>query len=174
MFFFYMNKDFHSRMSFSPNTSNYDSIRERIEAEKVDDIVNRMQKLLKFDQKRMKEIRSTMWKQVNKHRKEVKYQVDDSVRLSSKNIKTIRSLKKLNDRMLDSFKIIEKVSALYRLKLSSSMHQHDVFSSSYLRSAVNDSLSSQKQKSSRPIIVDDEKAWNVDDILNSRHHYGRL
>ena len=36
-------------MSFSSNTSDYDSTRERIEAEKIDDIINRMQKLLKFD-----------------------------------------------------------------------------------------------------------------------------
>ena len=49
MFFFYMNKDFYSQMNFSSNTSNYDSIRERIEAKKIDDIVNRMQKLLKFN-----------------------------------------------------------------------------------------------------------------------------
>ena len=161
-------------MNFSSNILNYDSTREWIEAEKIDDIVNRMQKLLKFDQKRMKKIRSTIRKQVNKHRKEIKYQVDDFVRLSSENIKTTRSSKKLNDRMFDSFKIIEKMNVLYRLKLSLSMHQHDVFSFNYLKSAVNDSLSSQKQKSSRSIIVDDEKAWNVDDILNSRHHYSRL
>ena len=49
MFFFYMNKSFHSRISFNLNISNYDSIRERIKAEKTDDIINRMQKLLKFD-----------------------------------------------------------------------------------------------------------------------------
>ena len=36
-------------MSFYLNISNYNSIRERIEAEKINDIVNRMQKLLKFD-----------------------------------------------------------------------------------------------------------------------------
>ena len=152
-----MNKDFHSRMSFSSNISNYNLIRERIEAEKINDIVNRMQKLLKFDQKHMKKIKSTMRKQVNKHRKEMKYQIDDSVKLSSKNIKIIRFLKKLNDRMLNSFKIIEKMSVFYRLKLLLSMHQHDVFSFNYLKSVVNDSLSNQKQKSSRSIIVDDEK-----------------
>ena len=49
MFFFYMNKDFHSRMSFSLNTSNYDSTHERIETEKINDIVNQIQKLLKFN-----------------------------------------------------------------------------------------------------------------------------
>ena len=122
MFFFYMNKDFHSRMSFNSNISNYDLTRERIEAEKIDNIVNQMQKLLKFDQKHMKKIRSTMRKQANKHRKKMKYQIDDSVKLSSKNIKTIKFSKKLNDRMLNSFKIIEKMSVFYRLKLSSSMH----------------------------------------------------
>ena len=141
MFFFYINKDFHSRMNFSSNISNYDSIRERIKIKKIDDIVNRMQKLLKFDQKHMKKIRSTMRKQVNKHHKEMKYQVNDFVKLSSKNIKTTKSLKKLNDRMFNSFKIIEKMSAFYRLKLLSSMHQHDIFSFNYLRFAINDSLS---------------------------------
>ena len=68
-----MNKDFHSRMSFNSNISNYNSTRERIETEKIDNIVNRMQKLLKFDQKHMKKIKLTMRKQINKHRKEMKY-----------------------------------------------------------------------------------------------------
>ena len=128
-------------MNFSPNISDYNLTRERIEAEKIDNIMNKMQKLLKFDQKHMKKIRSTMRKQINKHRKKMKYQIDDSVKLSSKNIKTIRFLKKLNDRMLDSFKIIKKMNVFYRLKLLSSMHQHDVFLSNYLKFVVNNSLS---------------------------------
>ena len=144
MSFFYINKDFHSRMSFSSNISNYDSTRERIEAEKINDIVNRMQKLLKFDQKHIKKIRSIMRKQVNKHRKEMKYQIDDSVRLSSENIKTTNPSKKLNDRMFSSFKIIEKMKVFYRLKLPLNMHQHDIFSFNYLKSVINDSLSNQK------------------------------
>ena len=59
--------------------------------------------------------------------------------------------------MFNSFKIIEKMSAFYRLKLFSNMHQHNVFSFNYLRSAVNDLLSNQKQKLSKSIIVDDKK-----------------
>ena len=140
MFFFYMNKDFHLQMNFSSNISNYNSIRERIKAEKINDIINKMQKLLKFDQKHIKIIKSTIRKQINKHRKKIKYQIDDFIRLSSKNIKIIKFLKKLNDRMLNSFKIIEKMNVFYRLKLLSSMHQHDVFSFNYLKFVVNDSL----------------------------------
>ena len=76
--------------------------------------------------------------------------------------------------MLNSFKIIEKINVFYRSKLFSSMHQHDIFSFNYLKFIVNNSLLRQKQKSFWSIIVDDEKAWNVDDILNSRHHYDQL
>ena len=47
--FFYMNKDFHLQMNFNSNISNYDSTREQIKTKKIDDIVNRMQKLLKFN-----------------------------------------------------------------------------------------------------------------------------
>ena len=82
-----------------------------------------------------------MRKQINKHRKKMKYQIDDFVRFSSKNIKTIKFSKKLNDRMLDSFKIIKKINVFYCLKLLSNMHQHDVFLFNYLRSAINDLLS---------------------------------
>ena len=92
-YFFYMNKDFHSQMNFSSNTSNYNSIHERIKIKKIDDIVNRMQKLLKFAQKYIKKIKSIMRKQINKHRKKIKYQIDDSVRFSSKNIKIIKIFK---------------------------------------------------------------------------------
>ena len=44
-----MNKDFHSQINFNSNISNYNLIRERIETKKINDIINRMQKLLKFN-----------------------------------------------------------------------------------------------------------------------------
>ena len=92
----------------------------------------------------MKKIKSIMRKQINKYRKKIKYQINDFVKFSSKNIKTTKLSKKLNNRMLDSFKIVKKVNAFYRLKLFLNMHQHDVFSFNYLRFVVNDSLSKQK------------------------------
>ena len=51
MSFFYTNKDFHLRINFNFNTLKYNSTCERIEVKKIDNIVNRMQKLLKFNQK---------------------------------------------------------------------------------------------------------------------------
>jgi len=39
MIFFYFNKEFHSRMSFDSDTTDYETTRERLEARKADDIV---------------------------------------------------------------------------------------------------------------------------------------
>ena len=46
---FYFNKDFHSRMSFDSDTTDYEITRQRIETRKIDDIVIWMKKLLTFD-----------------------------------------------------------------------------------------------------------------------------
>ena len=58
--------------------------------------------------------------------------------------------------MLNSFQIIESVDSFYKLKLSETMHIHDIFHSKLLCSVVNDSLSDQKNESLRLIIINDE------------------
>ena len=52
--------------------------------------------------------------------------------LSSKNIKTQRPSKKLNDKMLEPFKIVKKVERVFQLELLRTMLIHDVFHSSLL------------------------------------------
>ena len=76
--------------------------------------------------------------------------------LNERNIVTARSFKKLNDKMLSSFQITESVDSSYKLKLSETMHIHDVFHSELLRSVVDDSLPDQKNESSRSIVINDE------------------
>ena len=46
---------------------------------------------------------NTMIMQVNKHKKKVIYKKDNIIFLSSRNIKTIRSVNKLKDKMLNLF-----------------------------------------------------------------------
>ena len=94
--------------------------------------------------------------QANKHRKKVNYKIESKMFLNERNIVTAKLFKKLDDKMLDSFKIINFVDFFYKLKLSDIMHIHDVFYSEFLHSAVNDSLSDQKNKFSRSIVVNDE------------------
>ena len=58
--------------------------------------------------------------------------------------------------MLDSFQIIESIDSFYKLKLSETMLIHNVFHSELLHSVVDDSLSDQKNESSRSIVINDE------------------
>ncbi len=55
-------------MSFNLNTTNYETIRERIEARKVNDIIMQMKELLSFDCQQLKKMKQIIEAQINKHR----------------------------------------------------------------------------------------------------------
>ena len=97
-----------------------------------------------------------MMNQINKHRKKINYKIESKMFLNERNIITARSFKKLNDKMLNSFQIIDSVDSFYKLKLSKTMHIHDVFYSELLHSVINDFLSDQKNESSRSIMINNE------------------
>ncbi len=165
---FFLNKDFHSHMSFELDVIEYESFRERLQTIKVKNISEYMNKTLKFACKSLVKIQEQMMKQVNKHRKEVNYKIKSKMFLNKRNIITARSLKKLNDKMLDSFINLNLINFSYKLKLSKFMHIHDVFHSDLLRSVVNDLLSDQKNEFSDSIVINDENEWKINDILNFR------
>ncbi len=171
---FFLNKDFHSRMSFEPDVIEYESSRERLQTAKAEDISENMNKTLKFARESLVKTREQMMKQVNKHRKEVDYEIESKMFLNERNIVTARSFKKLDDKMLDSFTNLDLVGSSYKLKLSESMRVHDVFHSDLLRSAVDDLLPDQKNEFSGSIVINDEDEWKIDDILNSRRYRRRL
>ena len=143
-------------MSFKLDVIEYESFRERLQTIKVKNISEYMNKTLKFACKSLVKIQEQMMKQVNKHRKEVNYKIKSKMFLNKRNIITARSLKKLNDKMLDSFINLNLINFSYKLKLSKFMHIHDVFHSDLLRSVVNDLLSDQKNEFSDSIVINDE------------------
>ncbi len=156
LIFFFMNKSFHSRMSFDPDIIEYESTRERLQIARAEDIFNHMNKTLIFAREALIKTREQMMNQANKHRKKINYKIESKMFLNERNIVTARPFKKLNDKMLDSFQIIDLVDSFYKLKLSETMRIHDVFHSELLRLAVNDSLSGQKNEPSESIVVNDE------------------
>jgi len=115
-----------------------------------------MNKTLIFAREALIKTRKRMMKQANKHRKKINYEIKSKMFLNERNIVTAKLLKKLDDKMLDSFKITDSVDFFYKLKLSDTMRIHDVFHSEFLRSVVDDSLSNQKNEFSRSIVVNDE------------------
>ncbi len=77
MTFFYFNKEFHLRMSFDSDTTDYETTRKRLEVRKADDIVIQMKELLNFDHQQLKKTKLIIEVQINKHRRDVIYEVDD-------------------------------------------------------------------------------------------------
>jgi len=94
--------------------------------------------------------------------------------LSSRNITTNRSIKKLKNKMLDPFLITKKIGASYKLKLPTFMKVHDVFHSNLLRANLGNFFPNQIQESPRSIVIPKGEKYELDDILNSRWHYERL
>ncbi len=167
---FFMNKNFHSRMSFDSDIIEYESIRERLQVDRVKNISEQMNKTLIFAREALIKTREQMMNQANKHRKKINYKIESKMFLNERNIVTARSFKKLDDKMLESFINLDLVDSSYKLKLSESMHVHDVFYSDLLRSVVNDFLSDQKNEPSDSIVINDEDEWKIDDILNFRRY----
>jgi len=176
MISFYFNKDFYSWMSFDLDTTDYETTHQRIETRKINDIVTWMSKLLIFDHQQLKKIKQITETQINKHRWNVIYEVDDQVWLVFENIKITRSCKDLKDKQLNLYSITVKVEIFYRLQLSRSMkHIHSVFSSKYLQSSSSNLLLKQHSELSRSMIIEEnEKHWEVNDILNFRRYRERL
>jgi hypothetical protein len=54
------------------------------------------------------------------------------------------------------------------------MKIHNIFHTFLFRKTTIDSLIDQIQFSSLSIVVNDEKKYEIDDVLNSRYHYEKL
>ncbi len=64
-------------MSFDSDTTDYEITYERFEARKVDDIIIQMKELLIFDHQQLKKMKQIIEAQINKHRRDIIYEVDD-------------------------------------------------------------------------------------------------
>ncbi len=130
-----------------------------------------MKELLIFDHQQLEKTKQIIKAQINKHKRDVIYEVNDWVWLFSRNIKTTRSCKNLKDKQLEFYQITVKVEIFYYLCLLISMKQlHSMFSSKLLRSYFKDLLSEQHLKSSKSLIIKNDDHWKIDDILNSRRY----
>jgi len=143
-------------MNFDSDIIEYESSRERLQIVRVEDIFNHMNKTLIFAHETLIKTQEQMMKQANKHRKKINYKIKSKMFLNERNIVTARLFKKLDNKILDSFKIIDSVDFFYKLKLSDTMYIHDVFHSELLHSVVEDSLSDQKNEFLKSIVINNE------------------
>ncbi len=171
---FFMNKSFHSCMSFNFDIIEYESTHKRLQIDWIKNIFEQMNKTLIFAREALIKTWEQMMNQANKHKKKINYKIKSKIFLNKRNIVTARLFKKLNDKMLNSFQIIDLVNLFYKLKLFKTMCIHDVFHSELLHLVINDSLSDQKNEFSRSIVINDEDEWKINDILNFQWYQRRL
>ena len=167
---FFLNKNFHSHMSFNLNSTEYKIIQARIEADKAKNIFKHMKWSLMLIKQALARVRITMKKQIDKHWKKIIYKIDDMMFLDSRNITIARSSKKLDDKMLESFKILIEIEHAYWLKLSLTMKIHLKFILNLLQLNSKNSLKKQWNESSDSIVMNDEDEWKVKNILNFRYY----
>ena len=152
---FFMNHGFHLWMSFGPDSTSYKATRQCLQARSAEELTAKMNEILAFTKQHLAEAQKAMLRQANKHWKDVNYEVRDMMFLNSRNIKTQRLSKKLNNKMFELFKIVTKVGRAFQLKLLRTMLIHDVFHASLLQKAVTDLLLRQKQTPSLLIVIND-------------------
>jgi hypothetical protein len=179
LFVFMTNYEFESRMSFdSSNVETNDrlSAKERILTQKAVLMIEKMKNIWNFIKKKLANAQEMHKKYADKHKTlSSEYQLDDIIWLFIKNIKIERSFKKLNHKWVESYKIQKILRDVCQLKLSSSMKIHDTFHISLFRFAATDLLTEQIQSSPLSIIIkDEEKEYEINDILDSRYHYEKL
>jgi len=84
------------------------------------------------------------------------YKINDMMLLNFRNIMISRSSKKLNDKMLELFKILIKIEHAYQLELSLTMKIHLKFASNLLQLNSKISLKEQQNESFDFIVIEDE------------------
>jgi len=161
------------RMSFDTEAykTNAPIARERIQQGKANALAHGIQNAWEFCKANISAAQERMMKQANKHRRDVTYNVGDSVWLSTKHIKTQRPSKKLDHKWIGPFRIVRKHGISCKLDLPTTMKIHDVFHPSLLSLDPNDPMDGQQFTEPPPVTAtegDDEAEWLVDDILAVR------
>ena len=157
MSLFYTNKEFHSRISFGSDIIDYVITRKRLNAIKTQNIIDRIQDVLCYIREKLNKTQLIIIEQINRYKKDITFKKDDLVFLNIKNIVIDKLYKKLNDKMLDSFKIILIIDSFYKLKLFEIMKIYNVFHFKLLSFVVINLLFNQRNSFSKVIIIKNKK-----------------
>jgi hypothetical protein len=162
----FINKGFHPRTPASFRaTEDMKSVELEERTKRWENIQNQVRENLEAAQEDQKEL-------ADKKRREVKqedYEVGKLVWLNSKNVRTSRPSKKLDDKNLGPFKIVEKRSdVVVRLELPKTMKIHPVFHVKLLKPFEEIERVKREQKIPKPVVIEGEEEWEIEKIVKTR------
>ena len=153
-------------------------IRRESSNESVDHFINRMKKIREDAQSALKKAADTMKRFYDRGEKEqITYQPGDKVWLEAENITPRRPARKLTERRLGPFTVLSKVGkSAYKLKIPASWKIHPVFNEVLLTPYREPQFQSQKSTAVPlpPEIIEGVEEYEVEEIIDSRMHRGRL
>ncbi len=171
---FFLNNGHEPRMSFSYEPQAAKNARQRQEFKEAESITERLKEALIRAKVNLVAAQKVMTVAANRKRQFVSFEVGDDVWLNSKNLRTDRPSKKLDDKMIGPFRITAKHGSSCVLNLPNIMAVHRTFHVNLLRKDPNNPLPGQENEAPPPIVVDDEEEWEVEEILESRKHRNQL
>jgi hypothetical protein len=147
--------------------------------EAVEEFIDRIGKIREEAQSALRQAAEDMARFHDVHRgKNLPFQVGDKVWLDSRNIKTSRPTKKLDDKWFGPFPIVKVISDnAYKLKLTPAFAKvHPVFHITLLRKANEDQIKERPSPVHPEPEIDEEgeEAFEVEDILDSRLYRHKL
>ena len=163
---------FMASSAFSPR---FDSVSTAQRNESANQFAKLMDKELTLLKLILSESMDKYKKFADENRKDVEFNVGDMVWLSSSDYNTERPNKKLSARRLGPYKVIERFGQVaYKLKLPHSIKIHPVFHVSKLAKYTENKFNSGKRREDHTVVVDEDEAFDVDSILDSKYIRGRL
>jgi transposase InsO family protein len=118
----------------------------------------------------------TQAKYYNRKTKEMHFEVGQQVWLDNRNIKTSRPSRKLDNRRIGPFTILEKIGThAYKLDLPASMNKvHPVFHISLLEPVIETSIDNREVIVPHQIEIKDDDQFEVEQVVNVRRQNNQL
>ena len=171
---FFINKNYHFRMTFDSNLNDYEIIKKRLLIKQNEFIVEKMNRIIEYAKINVIDARQKMTIKINKIRLSSSFEIKNYVWLNRRHIKTIRSFDKLDDKKLNLFKVLKRRNIVYELKLFDDMHIHSVFHLWLLKKDFRNLLKKQQNDSSKFVIANEQFEWELNDVMQFWYHYHRL